>query len=245
MFPFHQGRFQGWMDSKTTDSMDVFPFHQGRFQGSAMSASTTWTSLVSIPPRKVSRRASLAELRRLKEFPFHQGRFQGRWRRRTKNRRGGVSIPPRKVSRFVASAEVKACLNGFHSTKEGFKGERRGAEEGARGRVSIPPRKVSRKSWIVAGLCEDLCFHSTKEGFKVQQGTGQDPVSAVFPFHQGRFQGMPRHWPSGRRFLVSIPPRKVSRPLFPNDPHNIFRCFHSTKEGFKEPPPTCWIRWGL
>ena len=76
-----------------------FPFHQGRFQGRGSPTAMSSTRLVSIPPRKVSRRAVGCVYEGGERFPFHQGRFQGP---RVHGRRGvqeGVSIPPRKVSR--------------------------------------------------------------------------------------------------------------------------------------------------
>ena len=80
------------------------------------------SSQVSIPLRKVSR--------------------GGEWKRWIL--RSSVSIPLRKVSRVPPALAGAIALQGFHSTKEGFKGEYQ------------DPKVFS-----------GVCFHSTKEGFKV------------------------------------------------------------------------------
>ena len=142
MFPFHQGRFQGGGAIAEVTKYLAFPFHQGRFQGrtrplGAMTEScfhstkegfkagkNPWTidwRSVSIPPRKVSRSVAMACA--IPPFP--------------------VSIPPRKVSRLPAAVRNDHHLEGFHSTKEGFK-----------------ERSSSTSSLRPSG------FHSTKEGFK-------------------------------------------------------------------------------
>ena len=59
-------------------ALSIFPFHQGRFQGYTPEGMEYIASLISIPPRKVSRRRKYGA-RHL--HTFH------------------ISIPPRKVSR--------------------------------------------------------------------------------------------------------------------------------------------------
>ena len=81
---------------------------------------------------------------------------------------------------------------GFHSTKEGFKagGHDQPPPEG--GPVSIPLRKVSRQ-------CRSRSIAMR---------------NALFPFHQGRFQGCNGSIVFLLSIVVSIPPRKVSREMF-------------------------------
>ena len=97
-FPFHQGRFQGPTSIQSFPNQQKCPFHQGRCQGSIGTASLWSTSsfhstkegfkggkgfqalfatLVSIPPRKVSRLVGGIGFAAGRKFPFHQGRFQG------------------------------------------------------------------------------------------------------------------------------------------------------------------------
>ena len=122
----------------------------------------------------------------------------------------------------------------FHSTKEGFKGNVYRTIEpcGSRFHSTKEGFKVILKSF--ANFLA-FCFHSTKEGFKVRDQ--RYPVSPM---------------------EVSIPPRKVSRPIGTCSPakktqrfpfhqgrfqgkaahdagHGFGESFHSTKEGFKEP----------
>ena len=101
-------------------------------------------------------------------------------------------------------------MEGFHSTKEGFKEDTQSTGSSRNGR-----------------------FHSTKEGFKVPSNSFVLTPRMEFPFHQGRFQGQGQRRQHDRGRDVSIPPRKVSR-----DCVLIFYSFraisfHSTKEGFK------------
>ena len=67
--------------------------------------------------------------------------------------------------------------------------------------------------WVAPACSRARCFHSTKEGFKGSEGLDYKPEEQAFPFHQGRFQGMEIGVSSQSRPRVSIPPRKVSRPV--------------------------------
>ena len=100
-------------------------------------------------------------------FPFHQGRFQG----------SGLKILP------------PATESSFHSTKEGFKVSLVTFALRRRRGVSIPPRKVSRSDFASEAKSTSRRFHSTKEGFKVANNILVRVAKAMFPFHQGRFQG--------------------------------------------------------
>ena len=147
-----------------------------------------------------------------KTFPFHQGRFQG-------------GTPPV----LVAVIELR-----FHSTKEGFKGrtwlrrQRRRRQfpfhQGRFQGIAASQSRTPQSSFpFHQGRFQGGCFgcpmpfrtrfHSTKEGFKVHRLRTGATVAPVFPFHQGRFQGACPSTPCHLDSTVSIPPRKVSRPI--------------------------------
>ena len=233
----------------------VFPFHQGRFQGPEPGRRRPVPTGVSIPPRKVSRKPPCQRgfpyadsvsipprkvsrplcqkysRRPSLRFPFHQGRFQG--------------------ERDTRSLESSSC---FHSTKEGFKGDGtfqrtswrigfHSTKEGFKARPKTSKKESNRKFPFHQGRFQGcpLCGRELVEiVFPFHQGRfqGSDHGPEVcgcpeFPFHQGRFQGCTQPFTHQDSAYVSIPPRKVSRPLRGDLDEFPAIGFHSTKEGFK------------
>mgnify|MGYP001017453568 CR=1 FL=1 len=235
MFPFHQGRFQGFtclssvaLFSECFHSTKEgfkgcipprrnvlgqrFPFHQGRFQG----------------------HINLLRLAGLDKFPFHQGRFQGSQHYGDSDVIDVVSIPPRKVSRPGERAQaLPEGLVSIPPRKVSRRTRLRSIPSGQD--VSIPPRKVSRDATSDSASLRTCGFHSTKEGFKgctPPPGTRRSHVS-IPPRKVSRHH--PTKLPCRSYPVVSIPPRKVSRKDAPWAPHKFDVSFHSTKEGFKVP----------
>ena len=103
------------------------------------------------------------------------------------------------------------AVNGFHSTKEGFKAScpaargvrsevfpfHQGRFQGTSGvKVPFAERKFpfhqgrfqGGKNCVPPPMLSS-CFHSTKEGFKAPRLCPEYLPAVLFPFHQGRFQG--------------------------------------------------------
>ena len=88
-------------------------------------------------------------------------------------------------------------------------------------------------------------FHSTKEGFKddFAPPAARGRVVSIPPRKVSRHEGERDREVGGS--VVSIPLRKVSRAYPTKDAYEFYRCFHSTKEGFKVADAEIFRRDGL